>query len=112
MMRKLVAIFVVFPLGVLLVAFAVANRQPVTLALDPFGTPASALSATLPLFLLVLATLLVGVLAGGFTAWIGQGRWRRAARRLETEARALRGERDALKAELARGSARLPVVAA
>jgi uncharacterized integral membrane protein len=112
MMRRLVAIFVVLPLGALLVAFAVANRQTATLALDPFGIATPPLTVTLPLFLLVLLTLIAGALAGGFAAWIGQGKWRRAARRADAQMRALRAERDALNAELAREPVRLPVVAA
>jgi uncharacterized integral membrane protein len=112
MMQRLVAIFVIFPLGALLVAFAVVNRQTATLALDPFGIATPPLTATLPLFLLLLLTLIAGALAGGIAAWIGQGKWRRAARRGDAQIRALRAERDALKAELAREPARLPVVAA
>jgi hypothetical protein len=60
----------------------------------------------------VLLTLIAGALAGGFAAWLGQGKWRRAARRADAQIHTLRAERDALKAELAREPARLPVAAA
>jgi hypothetical protein len=80
MIRKLVATFVVLPLGLLLVAFAVANRHGVTLSLDLLGSGSPALSATVPLFLL-----------------------------LEGEARALRAEAAGLRAEAAaRDQAALP----
>lgn len=101
MFRKLVSTFVVLPLGLLLVVLAVVNRHAVTVSLDPFGGNAPALTATMPLFLLVLVLLAVGVIAGGIMTWLGQGRWRRAARSLGAEAQALRSERDGLRAELA-----------
>jgi len=99
MLHKLYIALVVVPLGVILVVFAVANRHPVTVSLDPLGGDAPALTATMPLFLLVLLLLGVGVVIGGVAAWWNQGKWRRAARDLATETRALRVECDALKAE-------------
>ncbi|SRR6266540_764800 len=101
MIRKILAWLIVVPLGLILVVFAVANRHPVTVSFDPFGSDAPALSATLPLFLVILVSSLVGVIAGGVGTWLNQGRWRRTARRLGADARALRIERKALKGELA-----------
>lgn len=101
MVRKLVSIFVVLPLGLLFVVFAVANRQTVTVSLDPLGSANPSLSATLPMFVMVLVVLAAGVLAGGIATWLRQGRWRRTARRLEAEARALRAECASLRSELA-----------
>jgi uncharacterized integral membrane protein len=101
MIRKVLTTLIVLPLGILLAVFMIANRHPVTVSLDPFGSDAPALSATLPLFVVILVCLLVGVVAGGTAAWLNQSRWRRAARRLDADARALRVEREALKDELA-----------
>ena len=101
MVHKLFTIFVVVPLGVLLVVFAVANRHPITVSLDPFGANAPALSATVPLFLVIIFMLLVGVIAGGLATWFNQGKWRREARRLAAQVRALRIEREALKSQIA-----------
>lgn len=100
MIRKLVAVLVLLPLGLLIVAFAVANRQRVPVSLDPFASDAPALTVSLPLFLLILGTLIAGVIVGGGASWLRQARWRRRARRLEAEARRLRAENDALKREL------------
>lgn len=109
MIRKLVSTFIVLPLGILLVVFAVANRHAVTVSLDPFGSDAPSLSATVPLFVLILLLLMLGVVIGGIATWFNQGRWRRAARRLTAEVRTLRVERDRLKDELAGlGPAALP----
>ena len=57
MLRKIVTWIVVIPPLVVLVAFAVANRQAVTVSFDPFSSTAPAYAATLPLF----AVLFVGV---------------------------------------------------
>jgi uncharacterized integral membrane protein len=95
--RKIVAALILVPLAVVIIAFAVANRQPVTVSLDPFSADQPAASVTLPLFALVIALLVAGVLIGGVASWLRHGKWRRAARRLEREAARLRDEIDAHK---------------
>ncbi len=87
MLRRIVAALILVPLAIIIIAFAVANRQEVTVSLDPFGASAPAASLTLPLFALVILVLIIGVVIGGSAAWLRQGRWRRAARRLEREAK-------------------------
>jgi len=79
------------PLAVIIIAFAVANRQVVTVSFDPFSANAPAAEVTLPLFALVILLLIIGVLIGGLAVWLRQGRWRQAARRLERELQRLRG---------------------
>jgi uncharacterized integral membrane protein len=95
--RNIVAVLVLVPLAVVIIAFAVANRQIVTVSLDPFSAEHPAASATLPLFALVIVLLIVGVLIGGIAAWLRQAKWRRTARRLEREAGELRVELERLK---------------
>ena len=97
MFRKIVAVLILVPLAAVIVAFAVANRQTVTLSLDPFNSNAPAAILTLPLFVLTIGLLLMGVVIGGTAAWLRQGKWRRAARRLDREATGLRGEIVALR---------------
>ena len=94
MFRKIVTTIIVVPLAVVIIAFAVANRQAVTVSFDPFSAVSPAYAATLPLFAVIFAALILGVLIGGIAAWIGQSRWRRASRRLDAELRALRQETD------------------
>jgi uncharacterized integral membrane protein len=101
MIRKIVTVLIVVPVGILLVVFMVANRHAVTVSFDPLGSGAPLLSATLPLFIVILVCLLMGVIAGGLAAWFNQGKWRKTARRLDADARALRIEREALRGELA-----------
>ena len=50
MFRKIVTAVIVVPLAVVIVAFAVANRQTVTVSFDPFSSAAPAYAATVPLF--------------------------------------------------------------
>ena len=72
------------------VVFAVANRHLVTVSFDPFNSNDPALGVTLPLFVVIIAVAILGVVAGGSATWFGQRRWRRAARQHEADARELR----------------------
>lgn len=99
MLRRVFSFFVVIPLAVLLIALAIANRHQVELILDPFRPDAPALSLVLPFYAYLFAALALGVIAGGLSVWMGQGRWRRAARVSSQEARRWRGEADRLVRE-------------
>jgi uncharacterized integral membrane protein len=91
-LRKFVAAVILIPLAIVIVAFAVANRQIVTVSLDPFSSEHPASSLTLPLFALIIVLLIAGVVIGGVAAWLRQAQWRRTARRLQREVEELRGE--------------------
>lgn len=95
--RKIVAALILVPLAVVIIAFAVANRQIVTVSFDPFSAERPAASLTLPLFALIIVLLVIGVLVGGTAAWLRQAKWRRTARRLEREVADLRIEVDTMK---------------
>ena len=97
MFRKIVTAIIVVPLVAVIVAFAVANRQAVTVSFDPFSSASPAYAATLPLFAIIFAALILGVLIGGIAAWIRQSKWRRAARRLDGEVRALHDEIETIR---------------
>jgi uncharacterized integral membrane protein len=94
-MRKFLAVAVLVPLAVIIVIFAVANREVVTISLDPFNTDHPAYALKLPLFVLIFVLVAFGVVVGGFAAWLRQHRWRVRARRAEAEARDLRTRLDA-----------------
>jgi uncharacterized integral membrane protein len=100
-MRKFLNTLVVFPLALIFIAFAVANRHFVTLSFDPFNAADPAVALTLPLFVVVIAMAALGVIAGGIATWFGQRRWRRAARRLEDELRDARARLASTEASLA-----------
>jgi uncharacterized integral membrane protein len=92
--RKIVSAIIIVPLAAVIIAFAVANRQAVTVSFDPFSSTSPAYAATLPLFAVIFAALILGVLIGGVATWIGQGKWRRRARKRDAELRALQQEID------------------
>ena len=60
-------------------------------------TASPAYAATLPLFVVIVAVLMLGVLIGGIAAWIRQSKWRRMARRLDSEVRALHDELETIR---------------
>jgi len=90
LLRKILAAIVLVPLAVIIIAFAVANRQLVTVSFDPFSADEPAAAVTLPLFALIMLLLIIGVLIGGLASWLQQGKWRGTARRLDRELHKLR----------------------
>lgn len=101
MIRKIATAVILVPLAAIIIAFAVANRQTVTVSFDPFDAAQPAYAASLPLFVLILILVIFGVLLGGIVTWLRQARWHWAARRAEKENHELRLELDLLKRELA-----------
>lgn len=101
MFRKIVTAVIIIPLAVILIAFAVANRQPVTVSFDPFSSANPAYAVTLPLFVLIFALVILGVIIGGFAAWLRQEKWRRTARRLDADVRALHQELEIIRRRFA-----------
>ncbi len=93
-MRKFITAAIVIPLVVVIVGFAVANRQIVTISFDPFDATRPALALTAPLFILIFVLVGLGVLIGGIAAWFRQHKWRARARRAEAEASELRARLD------------------
>ena len=101
-MRKFLTALVVIPLGIFFVIFAVANRHLVTVSFDPFNSTTPTIAVTMPLFVVIIAVAMLGVLAGGMATWFRQGRFRRAARQHEAEARQARSELADLRSQTAR----------
>ena len=114
MLRKIFNVLVILPLAILFVVFAVANRHIVTLSFDPFNSSDPALGVALPLFVVIIAVAIFGVIAGGVATWFGQRHWRRAARLHEAEARHARAElaaqRERERAAAARGEGQVPAL--
>lgn len=75
---------VTIPVALLIISFAVTNREDVTLGLWPLP-----FQTDVPVYLVGLIGLLLGFLAGGLVAWIAGRRHRVAARHQTRRARRL-----------------------
>lgn len=107
MIRFLKAL-VLLPVAVVVVLLAVANREPVQLSLDPFTPDAPAFVTSLPLFAIIFAAVMLGVVIGGAAAWLAQGKHRRARRQYRREVQHLKTETDRMRAE--RPSSNVPAL--
>ncbi len=99
MVKRIVGWFVLVPLCAVLIVFALANTQLVTVNLNPFA-PVDQLAANrvgVPLFLVIFLILLVGVVLGGVATWFAQGRHRRDERHWRRETERLHRELDAAR---------------
>jgi uncharacterized integral membrane protein len=106
-MRKFLTAVVLIPLGLIFVVFAVANRHAVTVSFDPFNSTDPSIAVTLPLFVVIIAVAILGVVAGGSATWFRQRHWRRAARQHEADLRQTRAQMADLRAR-AIGSQAVP----
>ncbi len=103
-MRRFLFVLLALIAAVIFMPLGIANRQPVTLNLDPFGRTASPLAVQMPLSLLLFLFLMLGLLAGGLVVWLGQGKWRRTARHKSREAYQWKSEADRLSRDREDGS--------
>jgi hypothetical protein len=106
MFRRLLKAIILIPIAAALVALAVANRQSVTVAFDPFDPADPAYAMTMPLYLAGFAVLIAGVVLGGIATWLEQGKWRRARARLAVEIGVVRIELERLKQQTAKPDGR------
>src|ERR1700729_4508914 len=89
--------------AIVLLGFAFANRDFVTVSFDPFSsTGNAAFSIAAPLFAVVIVAAMLGIVAGAFATWLSQRHHRRAARQNRIEADKWRAQAEALKTARAR----------
>ena len=100
-MRKFVTAVVLIPLGLIFLVFAVANRHLVTVSFDPFNSTDPSIAVTLPLFVVIIAVAIAGVVTGSTATWFRQRHWRRAARQHESDVRRARQQMADLRAAAA-----------
>ena len=81
-MRKFLTIAILAPLAIVIVMFAVANRELVAVSFDPFDTVRPAFALKLPLYVLIFILVGLGVVVGGVAAWL---RDRHLARRIHPD---------------------------
>jgi uncharacterized integral membrane protein len=102
MVKRIAGWVVLVPLCVALIVFCLANRQLVVVNFNPFisSQELTAPGFGVPLFLVIFAVLLVGVLLGGVATWFAQARHRRKERQWRREADHLGKELEALRKTL------------
>jgi hypothetical protein len=88
---------VLIPLGVIFVVFAVANRHAVTVSFDPFNSTDPSLGVRLPLFVVIIAVAILGVVAaaprpgsGSATGGAPRGGMKAEARQMQAQLADLR----------------------
>jgi len=99
MLRRIVGWVVLVPLCIVLIVFALANRQLVVVNFNPF-VPSEALSTPgvgVPFFLVLFTVLLLGVVLGGIATWFAQSHHRRDERSYRRETERLAREVDAMR---------------
>lgn len=100
--KKILNYLILLPIAVVLIILCVANRQSITLALNPFQPTDSVLSFTAPFFVFLFIALIFGVLIGSFATWISQAPYRAQARRKAKEEEALKRSASAREEQLQR----------
>ncbi|WP_394691050.1 LapA family protein [Hoeflea sp.] len=108
MIKRIVALAILVPTAIVLVMLSVANRGAVTLALNPFDPADSVLSVTLPFFVFLFASLIIGMVIGSLATWFKQGKHRKRARVNANEAVKWHTEADREKAKAQQLAAALP----
>jgi hypothetical protein len=85
------------PVAIIVVGFAVANRQWVDISFDPFSREVPYAYVAMPLWALLFCGMFLGAVAGWIAAWLAQGKWRKAAREARAELKLCRDEAERFK---------------
>ncbi|AQT46250.1 MULTISPECIES: lipopolysaccharide assembly protein LapA domain-containing protein [Bartonella] len=89
-LKQIVSLIILIPVGIILIAFIIANRTSVALSLNPFDTTDSNLVYHAPLFVWLFLALAIGIIIGGITVWFSQHRFRKALKDTQTELQGLK----------------------
>lgn len=99
MTKKLINIIILVPIGVVLIVLCVANRQSVSMALNPFNAEDKVLSVTAPFFVYIFIAFIVGLVLGSLATWFSQHKYRKTAKAKKREAAQWRAEADRQKTQ-------------
>ena len=80
MMQRILRWTIGLPIAVIVVSFAVANRQWITVSFDPFSKDAPFAAIDVPLWALFFCGVFFGLIAGWIACWFAQSKWRRSAK--------------------------------
>jgi len=96
MVRFLKALIFI-PIALVVVFLSIANRNPVTISLDPFSQAAPEFAFSAPLFLVLFGAVAIGVFIGGVAAWCAQHRKRKELRYTKQEVKNLKAEANKMR---------------
>ncbi|AQZ53221.1 MAG: DUF1049 domain-containing protein [Martelella sp.] len=99
MTKKLINILILVPIGVVLIVLCVANRQSVTMALNPFNAEDQVLSVSAPFFVYIFIAFILGLVFGSLATWFSQHKHRKTAKAKKREAAQWRAEADRQKTQ-------------
>jgi ABC-type multidrug transport system fused ATPase/permease subunit len=96
-LRRIFRWIVGLPIAIVVISFAVANRQWTRLSLDPFSSTSPVLSINMPLWALFIFGVFIGILVGWVVSWFANGKWRKLARERRDEIAKLQRELESSK---------------
>ncbi len=96
-MRRILRWVIGLPIALIVIAFAVANRQWTRLSLDPFSSTTPFLTIEMPLWVLFILGVFIGLLVGWGMCWLAQGRHRKLARERAREIARLQSDLELAK---------------
>ena len=96
-MRRALNLIAGVPAALIVIAFAVANRDWTRVSFDPFSRTEPFAYADMPLWALLFCGIFLGLISGWIGCWFAQAKWRRAAREARQEARRANEELAALR---------------
>jgi uncharacterized integral membrane protein len=96
-LRRIVRWIIGLPIAILVIAFAIANRQWTRLSLDPFSSTSPFMSIEMPLWALFIGGVFIGIMIGWVGSWLAQGKYRKLAKDRAREIATVHGELEAAK---------------
>lgn len=99
MLKKIIWVVFFIPVAIVLILLSIANRNVVTLALNPFEPTDQLLSVSAPFFMFILIALMVGMVFGSVVTWFKQGKYRSQARKISAESEKWHTEADRQKSK-------------
>ena len=99
MLQRILRWTIGLPIAVIVVSFAVANRQWITVSFDPFSKDAPFAAIDIPLWALFFCGVFFGLIAGWIACWFAQSKWRRSAKDTRKELLRSQAESSQLRRE-------------
>ena len=96
-MRRILRLVIWLPVAIVVISFAVANRQWTRLSLDPFSSTTPFLTIDMPLWALFIFGVFIGMLVGWAACWFAQGKHRKLSRERAREITRLQSEVETVK---------------